>query len=179
MSLSGQCAAAAALVQFAVPCPKMVPSRDGVAMGCPSPVGAQLAPCVGLEGAIPYRVFFLDFAGFDVPQGYNGVGGRPIRDLLVEARPLSESPRLPCFGGVRAGQVLISPWRGTVFVCPKDSVVIQREARHGQGSTTGHILIEWKDNGIDYMASAYGHTTTNIRLLEKLVASITLVQPGS
>jgi len=66
-----------------------------------------------------------------------------------------------------------------VFVCPKDSVVIQREARHGQGSTTGHILIEWKDNGIDYMASAYGHTTTNIRLLEKLVASITLVQPGS
>jgi hypothetical protein len=175
--LKSQCAAAASSVQVSVPCPTLVPSRHGVAMGCPAPIGAQPAPCVGLEGAAEYRVFFLDFEDFDVPRRYSGVGGRPVGHLFIEARTLSNAPDKPCVGGTPSGQIDIRSWRTTLYVCPRDSTYIQRVAVHGEGANVGHVLLDWKANGVEYTASVHGHTTANVDLLGRLVRSVVLVPP--
>ena len=42
----------------------------------------------------------------------------------------------------------------------------------------GHLLFEWNQDGIDYLASAHGHTSVNRDLLEKVVSSMELVRAG-
>jgi hypothetical protein len=168
---------AATLVQIPVACPKLVPSHDGMAMGCPASVGPpQPAPCIGLEGAAAYRVFDLQFQGFDVPRGYVGVDGKAVGHLFIEARKLSDAPQKPCVGGTRTGEIDIKGWRTSLYVCPKDSAYIERVARNGEGTNVGHVLLDWKVNGVEYVASAHGHTTANVDLLRRLVNSVTLVE---
>jgi hypothetical protein len=145
-------------------------------MGCPAPVGAQLAPCVGLEGATEYRVFFLQFEDFDVPRGYIGIDGKPVGHLFLEARKLVDAPKAPCVGGTRSGAVEVEGWRTIVYVCPRDSSYIERVARHGEGVNVGHVLLDWRVNGVEYIASAHGHTTASLALLRRFVGSLTLVQ---
>ena len=178
-SLMSQCAAAATLVQIPVPCPSLVPAQNGEALGCPAPVGAQVAPCVGLEGATEYRVFFLNFEDFDVPRGYVGIDGKPVGHLFLEARRLVDAPKVPCVGGRRSGAIDIKGWRTILYVCPRDSPYIERVARHGEGANVGHVLLDWRVNGVEYIASAHGHTTANVALLRRLVGSLTLVQSPS
>ena len=134
---------------------------------------------MGVEGAIAYRVFFLDFEDFDVPRGYVGVHGRPVGHMFIEARKLSDAPRKPCIEGTPVQRVHVKVWRSILYVCPNDSPYIERVARHGEGANVGHVVLEWKSKGVDYVASAHGHTTTNVTLLRQLVGSIELVQPGS
>jgi hypothetical protein len=50
---------------------------------------------------------------------------------------------------------------------------------HGEGAHAGHLLVEWTDSGIDYIASAHGHTAANLDLLKRLVGSVRLIPPGS
>ena len=50
---------------------------------------------------------------------------------------------------------------------------------HGEGAHAGHLLLEWNQDGIDYLASAHGHTATNLILLKQLVSSMTLIPPTS
>lgn len=177
--LTAQCALAANLVQFAVPCPNKVPSKAGVAMSCPPAIGAELAPCVGLEGLAEYRVFVLDFENFDVPRRYVGIDGRAVGHLFIEARKASNAPARPCIRGIRTGTTKVKSWRATVYVCPNDSPFIERTAQHGEGGNVGHLVIEWRAGGLDYVASAHGHTTANLTLLRQLADSIRLVEPGS
>jgi hypothetical protein len=66
----------------------------------------------------------------------------------------------------------------TEFNCPEDSVIVQREARHGEGAHAGHLLFEWNLDGIDYLASAHGHTSVNRELLKNVVTSVVLARPG-
>ena len=70
--LGDECVLAATRLGFPVPCPQLVPSLSGRAMSCPRPVGAAstFPPCVGVEGAARYSIFFLAFYGFDAPKGY-------------------------------------------------------------------------------------------------------------
>jgi hypothetical protein len=132
---------------------------------------------VGLEGVTAYRVFFLDFEDFDVPRGYKGVAGGPVGHLFIEARKLTDSPKNPCIGSKQVEETDIKGWRTTLYICPNDSSYIERVARHGEGANVGHVLMEWKSMGVDYLASVHGHITTNVRLLRQLVASMIVVQP--
>ena len=70
-------------------------------------------------------------------------------------------------------------WTVTEFNCPEDSVIVQREAMHGEGAHAGHLLFEWNEDGVDYLASAHGHTSVNRDLLRNVVRSMELVQPSS
>jgi hypothetical protein len=154
-----------------------VPSRHGIALGCPPAVGPQPSACVGLEGTTAYRIFDLEFENFDVPHGYLGIDGKPVGHVFLEARMVTDAPGRPCIGGTRVGVIRVKSWRTTLYVCPNDSLYIERVARHGEGTNVGHILLEWKDAGVDYIASAHGHTTANLELLRQLVDSVVLVSP--
>ena len=148
-------------------------------MGCPAPQGAELAPCVGLEGVTQYRVFFLNFADFDVPRGYVGVDGKSVGHFIIEARKVIDAPKTPCVDGRRSGEIAIKAWQTTLFVCPQDSTYIERVAQHGEGANVGHVLLDWRVNGVEYVVSAHGHTTANVSLLKRLARSVILVQPMS
>jgi hypothetical protein len=148
-------------------------------MSCPTPQGASPAPCIGLEGLPPYPVFFLDFTGFDVPTKYIGVDRKAMGHVAVEARPQRESPPRPCIGGRRVGNVVVSQWTAIEYRCSKDNNRVERYARHGEGAHVGHLLLEWSQEGTDYIASAHGHTTANLDLLKKLISSMTLIAPGN
>ena len=179
--LRDECAMAATRLGFPVPCPQLVPSLSGRAMSCPQPTGAAsaLPRCVGLEGAIPYSIFFLQFYGFDVPKGYSGINGKPVGHVTLEAHRFADDPlKKPCIGGRTIGTARIGMWATSEFTCPKDSPSIQRDAMHGEGAYVGHLGLAWKVDGISYIASAHGHTTANLTLLKRFVHSISLVLPG-
>jgi len=99
--------------------------------------------------------------------------------LSIEARPEVDTAPNPCVGGARLGNVTVGLWTATEFTCPNDSVIVQREAMHGEGAHAGHVLLEWNQNGIDYVAGAHGHTSVNRELLRQVVTSITLIPPGT
>jgi hypothetical protein len=134
---------------------------------------------VGLEGFTQYRVFFLNFADFDVPRGYVGVDGKAVGHVIIEARKVVDASKTPCVDGRRSGEIDIKAWKTTLFVCPKDSTYIERVARHGEGANVGHVLLDWRVNGVEYVASAHGHTTANVSLLKRIAGSVILVQPMS
>jgi hypothetical protein len=134
---------------------------------------------VGQEGTTEYRVFVLDFENFDVPRDYVGVDGKPVGHLFLEARKLVDAPNVPCVGGRVSGAFEIKGWRTILYVCPKDNTYIERVARHGEGANVGHVLLDWRVNGVEYVASAHGYTTANVALLRRLVGSLTLVQVPS
>jgi hypothetical protein len=121
-------------------------------------------------------VFFLEFEDFDVPRRYVGIDGKPVGHVFLEARSVVDAPKVPCVGGRRSGTIEIERWRTILYVCPMDSSYIERVARHGEGATVGHVLLDWRVNGVEYVASAHGQTTANITLLRRLVGSVTLLQ---
>jgi hypothetical protein len=146
-------------------------------MSCPPQ--RMSTPCVGLEGLPPYPIFGLEFTGFDVPPEYIGVDGKAVGHVVVEARPQRESPLLPCIGGERLGQVVVVQRTVAEYRCSNDGLRVQREARHGEGAHAGHLLVEWREGGTDYIASAHGYTGANLDLLKQLVSSMRLLAPGS
>ena len=147
-------------------------------MSCPSRQQVAATPCVGTEGIGGYPIFVLEYTGFDVPPGYVGVDGKAAGHIVIEARPQPDSPPLPCVGAVGLGTLLVGQRTLTKYRCPNDSLRIQREAMHGEGAHVGHLLVEWTEAGIDYIASAHGNTTANLDLLKRLVGSVQLVAPG-
>lgn len=175
--LHRQCVTAADHLGFAVPCLTEVPETAGHAMSCPPQRTTTETPCVGLEGLPPYPIFALEFTGFDVPPGYIGVDGKAMGHIFIEARPQTESPPLPCIGAQSLGPITIGTRFLADYNCPKDSLRVQREAMHGEGAYTGHLLVKWSDGGIEYIASAHGHTPANLNLLKRLVTSVRLVAP--
>jgi hypothetical protein len=100
---------------------------------------------VGLAGAPPYPIFFLELDGFDVGPSYRGVDGKAMGHLLLSATALRHAPTVPCIGKVMGG-----------------FSISQRR-------------IEWKQGGVDYAVSAHGYTSVNLALLRRLVAAMTLV----
>ncbi len=148
-------------------------------MSCPAPTGPMPLPCVGLEGSPPYQVFVLDLNDFDVPPGYVGVDGRAAGHIVVEARPHDRSPSKPCVGGRALAPEAVGGVISTVYTCPPDSDTVQREATHGEGAYTGHLVLAWSRSGTDYIVSAHGPTTANLALLGQLLASVALVAPGA
>ena len=177
--LATECAAAAHQLGYHVPCPQIVPSLSGQGMSCPHSVGAATSvPCVGLEGSPPYSVFFLEFTGFVVPPGYVGVDGKPDGHVTLEARPTADSPPKPCIGGTFLGTVKVGSWMTKEYVCPNDSLRVEREAQHGEGAYVGHLVLDWQVSGTQYIISAHGHTTANLALLKRLGGSIEMTAPS-
>lgn len=146
-------------------------------MTCPAPVGTMPTACVGFEGSPPYLVFFLELSEFDVPDGYVGVDGNPVGHVIAEARRHVDSPAKPCIGATDLGSAAIGQWTVASYDCPEDDAAVERDARHGEGAYVGHTLLAWSQSGIDYIASAHGHTAVNRDLLRRFVASMTLVPP--
>jgi len=176
--LATECAAAAHRLGFHVPCPEIVPSLSGQGMSCPHSVGAATSiPCVGLEGSPPYSVFFLEFTGFVVPPGYVGIDGEPDGHVTIEARPTADSPARPCIGGTVLGTVKVGIWMTKEYICPNDSLRVEREAQHGEGAYVGHLVLEWQVSGTQFIISAHGHTTANLALLKRLGGSIEMTAP--
>ena len=149
-------------------------------MSCPHPVGAASAfpPCVGVDGATQYPIFFLEFNGFDVPKNYSGINGKPVGHMTLEAHRFTDDPLKPCIGGRTIGTARIGTWTTSEFTCPSDSPYIERVAMHGEGVYVGHLALAWKTDGISYIASAHGHTTANLTLLKRFIHSIALKSPG-
>lgn len=140
----------------------------------PTRAPSALPPCVGLAGAPPYPIFFFELAGFDVGPSYRGVDGKAMGHVLLSATALRDAPAHPCIGKVTGG-FSISQRRITEYRCSDNALAVQRRARHGEGAHLGHLLLEWKQGGVDYAVSAHGYTSVNLALLRRLVASITLV----
>ena len=143
-------------------------------MSCPTQSNANLPPCVALAGLPPYKEFFIDFAGFDVDPSYVGVDGKAYGHVIVTAVPRTEGAAQPCIGN----QVGTFPLTHRVVVeyrCSNDALLVQRDARHGEGAHLGHLLLAWDQDGIDYAASAHGYTEVNLMLLRQLVGSMALV----
>jgi len=132
---------------------------------------------VGLEGSPPYPVFFLEFTGFVVPPGYVGVDGKPDGHVTLEARPTADSPPKPCIGGTFLGTVKVGIWMTKEYICPNDSLRVEREAQHGEGAYVGHLVLEWQVSGTQFIISAHGHTTANLALLKRLGGSIEMTAP--
>jgi len=131
-----------------------------------------------VEGATQYSIFFLEFYRFDVPKDYSGIDGKPVGHMTLEAHRLADDPLKPCIGGRSMGTIRIGVWTTSEFTCPNDSPFIERRAAHGEGSYVGHLALAWTADGISYIASAHGHTTANLTLLERFVRSISLIPPG-
>jgi hypothetical protein len=168
-----QCVNAANQLKFAVACPTKVPAVNGHGMTCPSgPNPEPYPPCIGetTDG----RFFFQDLSGFDVPRGYVGMGGKPFGHVIVAANRHRDIK--PCFGDV-IGVVPVGGLRATEYRCTDDSLLVERNAEHGEGAYLGHLLLAWTRDGIDYSVSAHGHTAVNLALAERLVKSVTMVQP--
>ena len=144
-------------------------------MSCAISRVSALPRCVWLEGATPYPVFGMEFSGFDVPVGYVGVDGKAIGHVVIEARLQRNSPTTPCIGSVKLGTVVVAGVTAAEYRCPGDSLRIQREAMHGEGAYAGHLILESKRRGVDYIVSAHGYTTENLTLLKQLVRSSDLV----
>ena len=100
-----ECVAAANELGFAVPCPTEEPATAGRPIACTLARTITATPCVGMEGLPAYRVFALEFSGFDVPSRYVGVDGKAIGHIVIEARSHSDSPPVPCIGATRLGTV--------------------------------------------------------------------------
>jgi hypothetical protein len=133
-----------------------------------------------LEGADRYSIFFLDFYGFDVPKGYSGINGKPVGHMTLEAHRIADDPlKQPCIGGRTIGTARIGIWTTSEFTCPNDSPSIERIAMHGEGAYVSHLALAWTTDGINYIASAHGHTTANLTLLKRIVHSIALTSPGN
>ena len=179
--LRDECVLAATRLGFPVPCPQLVPLLLGRAMSCPRPVGAASAfpPCVGVEGAARYSIFFLEFYGFDVPKGYSGINGKPVGHMTLEAHRMADDPLKPCIGGRTVGTARIGIWTTSESTCPNESPSIERDAAHGEGTYVGHLALAWTADGISYIASTHGHTTANLMLLKRFVNSIALISPGN
>lgn len=178
--LQEQCEVAADLLGLSVPCPRRVPTLDGMAMSCPPPDPAQESPlvsCVSPSGKAGASIFFVTFTGFDVDPRYQGVEGRPIGHLILEARRPEDSPRLPCFDGVRLRELSVNRWHVTEYECPDESARLLEESRLAQLAHAGHLLFAWSSSGINYAASAHGYSRENFDLLRSLVGSIELVEP--
>ena len=132
---------------------------------------------MALAGSPPYPTFFIELAGFDVGPSYRGVDGKAMGHLLVSATALRQAPTHPCIGEITA-RFAVSQRRVTEYRCSDDGLTVQRQARHGEGAQLGHLLLAWKQGGVDYAVSAHGYTSVNLAILKRLVASTTLVAPG-
>jgi hypothetical protein len=170
-ALVRQCRAASNSLGFAVPCPTRVVTRSGQPLACsPSPIQSLPPLCVGRQ-----HDFFLEWNGFDVPNGYVGVDGNPFGHVIIHAGFVRDSPTRPCIGAEEIGRFLVLGSKSTMYRCPPDSALIERTARHGEGAYTSHVLLDWRANGIEYLVSSHGYGTASVSLMKQLAASLRLI----
>ena len=119
----------------------------------------------------------MEWNGFDVPSSFIGVDGRAVGHVIIHAGLARNSPSTPCIGGIVIGMVVVLESHATEYRCPPDSPLIERIATHGEGAYTSHVLLAWRQNGIDYLVSSHGYATASVTLMDQLAASVTLIAP--
>ena len=112
-----------------------------------------------------------------MPSTFVGVDGKPIGHVIIHAGLAVDSPSRPCIGGVVIGSVVVLKSRATEYRCPPDSPLIERVARHGEGAYTSHVLLDWRQNGVEYLVSSHGYANASVTLMIQLAQSVTLVTP--
>jgi hypothetical protein len=168
-----QCADAAAELQFAVPCPALLPTIDGRATSCSErpPGTAPLPPCVAQAGGDETldTIFFLNVEDYD--------GSSEDRHLVIEARRVERAPPTPCYGGEPQPDVITRHRSLAMLRCGGPTPQSEASNRHGQGAHYEHLLGYWDEGGVRYVVSVHRGGDAERQLLEAVADSIQLVSP--
>ena len=126
-----RCAAAAGVVGFRVPCPRLIPFN----------AIPQLFPSRGQ--------FVLEMSGFDAPSTYprTAPGGYdlPHHMFVMAAEPRLSRYVTSCTGGRPSGRTVVHGLRARWITCPE-----------GSEMNSGHVVLAWVQGGIDYAVTIHG-----------------------
>lgn len=166
--LRRQCQRAADRLGFAVPCPRLLPTR--------SPRSAAPRVCdrrheYEVDGCRKGLPFVLEWEGFAVPPGYVGVGKQPLGHLVIAAT--RGTPRFPlaCPGERTVASVKVGGVPARLLRCPSSAL---GHSLHGGG-----VLLRWWQRGLVVMVSLQGLSPLNERLVQVLAAHLQLMPPAS
>lgn len=158
-SLRDQCANAAEVLGFPVPCPGQLPvprlPRSAEA-ACPAsirqpPVGV---PCIFGD------VFLFEYLDYQSVDPLDGVSHLVIR--AVATQPGDG----PCVGGRSVGAVAIGSRSAQRIECPT-----------GSGLHSGHSVLHWNDESVGIVVSVYGHSDAAWALAEHIARTIRMTRP--
>jgi hypothetical protein len=166
--LQRQCQRAADRLGFAVPCPRLLPTR--------SPGSAPPRVCdrrheYEVDGCRKGLPFVLEWEGFAVPPGYVGVGRQPLGHLIIAAT--RGTPRFPfaCPGERMVASVKVAGVPARLSRCPSSAL--------GHSVHGGGVLLRWSQRDLVVMVSLQGLSPLNERLVQVLAAHVQLVPPAS
>jgi hypothetical protein len=99
-----------------------------------------------------------------------------VGHVLINAGPVRDSSPQPCFGR-RLGTFPTLKSTATVYRCLPDNARVERTAGPGQLGYTGHVVVDWHRNGIDYTVSSHGYGPASVNLMKDLARSPKLIGP--
>lgn len=166
--LRRQCQRAADRVSFAVPCPRLLPTR--------SPGSAPPRVCdrrheYEADGCGKDQPFVLSDAGFAVPPDYVGVGRQPMGHLMIAATTGTPGFPLACIGERLVANVKVGGRPARLLRCPADAT--------GYSLHGGGVLLRWSQGDLVVMVSLQGWTQLNEHLVQALAAHLQLMPPAS
>lgn len=145
------CLRAARRLHVVIYCPTLVPPKWGT----------RMQVCAGCNGT------FSSTGSFHGPHGYVGTRDSPgWGHFTMWAAPhrLINQGYVGCTDGKRLSQETIDGRRTRLISCPAGSEL-----------DSGHVLVEWSDQGWIYALSLHGNTPTNRRLLRVMAEHIAKV----
>jgi hypothetical protein len=162
-SFRTRCRRAADRLEFAVPCPGLLPT---LAPGVPPPRLCEEPPTC-------QRGRFLRFQwdGFPVPPGYRGPSDHGTLDITSSPTP-SGADRLlpPCPDARRVATSTVHQTRAVLATCPEEGQ---------QSSWGGTMLLRWSQRGILVEVGVYGWSEVNQRLVVAVAEHLRLVEPST
>lgn len=169
--MRAQCAAAARILGFAVPCPRLLPSPASTPLQLPN--CGRVSACVSQQTTPPAFKLFVFDDGFGAPPGYHGVGGAAAGHIVLLAersarvQPVGDGP-LFCLNQPAIRRLTIDGDRAAIAGCPE-----------GSYETGGHVLLHWVHDRVLAAVSFHGVNATNIDLDLTVARHMTWVTPHS
>jgi hypothetical protein len=157
--LRRQCAVAAERLAITVPCPTQLPGTNGETPSCED-------SCTFTD---PYPLFVIHAQDFDTAST-TGLDDE-VRHVVIEARPASDAPRIPCTDSTIRDHETIGGDKVTVYTCRGGST------RYGEGIHLDHTLLAWRRPGARYAVSVHSDTTEALSMLQQIVRTIRYVGP--
>ena len=147
-TLTESCRRAAARLQFAVPCPRLLPKPVGQAVSCPD-------DCVVAD-----RWFILSDTGFTKQ------GNTPAHVVIVGRTTPSPEDPTGCSGEQPTDTITVGSSTVPLIECPDASEILG-----------GHTVARWDLNGVTVAVSVHGHSPHEHQLVEHLANAIHMVAP--
>jgi hypothetical protein len=142
-----------------VPCPTQLPGTNGETPSCED-------SCTFTD---PYPLFVIHAQDFDTAST-TGLDDE-VRHVVIEARPASDAPRIPCTDSTIRDHETIGGDKVTVYTCRGGST------RYGEGIHLDHTLLAWRRPGARYAVSVHSDTTEALSMLQQIVRTIRYVGP--